>query len=97
MIGPTDRMKWLNFAGDPILDVDSRSLTFVPVPDTDSGSLFFFLTIPSFLTLLERLALQHISPTVEGLLSADQAGFRKGLSTWLLPSPLSSKMDSSRT
>ena len=31
--------------------------------------------------LLERLALQHISPTVEGLLSPDQAGFRKGRST----------------
>ena len=28
--------------------------------------------------LLERRALQHISPTVEGLLSPDQAGFRKG-------------------
>ena len=28
--------------------------------------------------LLERLALQRISPTVEGLLSPDQAGFRKG-------------------
>jgi len=27
--------------------------------------------------LLERLALQRISPTVEGLLSPDQAGFRK--------------------
>jgi len=31
--------------------------------------------------LLERLALQCISPTVEGLLSPDQAGFRKGRST----------------
>jgi len=31
--------------------------------------------------LLERLALQHISPTVEGLLSPDQAGFWKGQST----------------
>ena len=31
--------------------------------------------------LLERLALQPISPTVEGLLSPDQAGFRKGRST----------------
>jgi len=31
--------------------------------------------------LLERLALQRISPTVEGLLSPDQAGFRKGRST----------------
>ena len=31
--------------------------------------------------LLERLALQHISPTVEGLLSPDQAGFRKGRNT----------------
>ena len=31
--------------------------------------------------LLERLALRHISPTVEGLLSPDQAGFRKGRST----------------
>jgi len=31
--------------------------------------------------LLERLALQHISPTVERLLSPDQAGFRKGRST----------------
>ena len=31
--------------------------------------------------LLERLALQRISPTVEGLLSPDQAGFRKGQST----------------
>jgi len=30
---------------------------------------------------LERLALQRISPTVEGLLSPDQAGFRKGRST----------------
>jgi len=28
--------------------------------------------------LLERLALQRISPTVEGLLGPDQAGFRKG-------------------
>ena len=28
--------------------------------------------------LLERLALQRISPTVDGLLSPDQAGFRKG-------------------
>jgi len=28
--------------------------------------------------LQERLALQHISPLVEGLLSPDQAGFRKG-------------------
>ena len=31
--------------------------------------------------LLERLALQRISPTVEGLFSPDQAGFRKGRST----------------
>jgi len=31
--------------------------------------------------LLERLALQRISPTVRGLLSQDQAGFRKGRST----------------
>jgi len=31
--------------------------------------------------LLERLVLQRISPTVEGLLSPDQAGFRKGRST----------------
>ena len=31
--------------------------------------------------LLERLALQRISPTVAGLLSPDQAGFRKGRST----------------
>ena len=31
--------------------------------------------------LLEHLALQRISPTVEGLLSPDQAGFRKGRST----------------
>jgi len=31
--------------------------------------------------LLERLALQRISPTVEGLLSPDQAGYRKGRST----------------
>ena len=31
--------------------------------------------------LLERLALQRISPTVESLLSPDQAGFRKGRST----------------
>jgi len=31
--------------------------------------------------LLERLALQHISPTVEGILSPDQAGFRKDRST----------------
>jgi len=31
--------------------------------------------------LLGRLALQRISPTVEGLLSPDQAGFRKGRST----------------
>jgi len=28
--------------------------------------------------LLERLALQRISPTVEGLLSPDQASFRNG-------------------
>jgi len=34
-----------------------------------------------FYKLLERLALQRISPTVEGLLSPDQAGFRKGRST----------------
>ena len=31
--------------------------------------------------LLERLALQRISPTVEGLLSPDQASLRKGRST----------------
>jgi len=31
--------------------------------------------------LLERLALQRISPTVEGLLSPYQAGFQKGRST----------------
>ena len=31
--------------------------------------------------LLERLALQRISPTVEGSLSPDWAGFRKGQST----------------
>ena len=31
--------------------------------------------------LLERLALQRIFPTVEGLLSPDQAGFRKARST----------------
>ena len=31
--------------------------------------------------LLERLALQRISPTVEGLLSPDQADFRKDRST----------------
>jgi len=49
--------------------------------------------------LLERLALQRISPTVEGLLSPDQASFRNGWSTCdqVLPSPLSSKMDFSRT
>ena len=33
------------------------------------------------LQLLERLALQHISPTVKGLLSPDQVGFRKGRKT----------------
>jgi len=32
--------------------------------------------------LLEHLALQHISPTVEGLLSPDLAGLRKGRSTF---------------
>jgi len=32
--------------------------------------------------LLERLALQRISPTVEGILSPDQDGFRKGRSTY---------------
>jgi len=52
--------------------------------------------------LLERLALQHISPTVEGLLSPDQAGFRKGRSTCDQVAAefhvsRSSKMDSSRT
>ena len=31
--------------------------------------------------LLEHLALQRISPTVEDLLSPEQAGFRKGRST----------------
>ena len=31
--------------------------------------------------LMERLALQRISPTDEGLLSPDQAGFWKGRST----------------
>ena len=31
--------------------------------------------------LLKHLALQRISPTVKGLLSPDQAGFRKGRST----------------
>jgi len=31
--------------------------------------------------LLERLALQRIFPTVEGLLSPDQAGFQKGQCT----------------
>ena len=31
--------------------------------------------------LLEHLALQRICPTVEGLLSSDQAGFQKGRST----------------
>jgi len=46
--------------------------------------------------LLERLALQRISPTVEGLLSPEQAGEGSNL-VRLLPSPLSSKMDSSRT
>ena len=30
---------------------------------------------------LERIALQRISPTVEGLLSPDEAGFQKGWST----------------
>ena len=30
---------------------------------------------------MQRLALQRISPTVEGLLSPDHAGFRKGRST----------------
>ena len=49
--------------------------------------------------LLERLALQRISPTVEGLLSPDQAvsGKVEALVITLLPSPLSSKMDFSRT
>ena len=49
--------------------------------------------------LLEHLALQHISPTIERLLSPDQAGFRKGRSTCdqVAALPLSSKMDSSRT
>ena len=49
--------------------------------------------------LLERLALQRISPTVEGLLSPDQlvSGKVEALVIRLLPSPLSSKMDSSRT
>jgi len=49
--------------------------------------------------LLERLALQHISPTVEGLLSPDQAGFRKDRSTCDQVAALTtlSKMDSSRT
>ena len=31
--------------------------------------------------LLERLAVQRISPTVEGLVSPEEAGFRKGRST----------------
>jgi len=49
--------------------------------------------------LLERLALQPISPTVKGLLSPDKAGFRKVRSTCdqVVALTTSSKMDSSRT
>ena len=50
--------------------------------------------------LLERLALQRISPTVEGLLLVQTrlvSGKVEALVIRLLPSPLSSKMDSSRT
>ena len=58
--------------------------------------------------LLECLALHRISPTVEDLLSPDQAGFRKGRSTCDQVAALTtfiengfqqnlSKMDSSRT
>jgi len=48
--------------------------------------------------LLERLALKRISPTVEGLLSPTRllSGKVEALVTRLLPSPLSSKIDSSR-
>ena len=49
--------------------------------------------------LLERLALQRISTTVEALLSPVQTSFRKveALVTWLPASPLLSRMDFSRT
>ena len=38
-------------------------------------------TLPTCYKLLVRLALQRISPTVEGILSQDQAGFWKERST----------------
>ena len=50
--------------------------------------------------LLERLALQRISPTVEGLLLVQTrlvSGKVEALVIRLLPSPLSSKMASNRT
>jgi len=39
--------------------------------------------LSGYYKLLDRLALQRISPTVEGLFSPNQAGFRKGRSTRL--------------
>ena len=47
--------------------------------------------------LLERLALQRISPTVEAVQTRLVSGKVEALVIMLLPSPLSSKMDSSRT
>jgi len=59
-------------------------VTAVEKPDKDPSLAATYRPI-SLLSvcykLLERLALQHISPTVEGLLSPDQAGFWKGRST----------------
>jgi len=50
-----------------------------PSKDPSVAANYRPISLPSVCyKLVERLALQHISPTVEGLLSPDQAGFRKG-------------------
>jgi len=78
MTGPTDRKKWLTFSD-------------VPVPDTDSGSLFHFphqCRIRNFRRFLRFLSVSH---TAAGCFSQHSA-------KWLTPttsnSPLNSPGDS---
>jgi len=47
MIGPTNQKNWLTFGADP-------------VPDTDSGSLFHFITIAEWGILDKFISISHI-------------------------------------
>ena len=52
-----------------------------PGKDPSLAANYCPISLLSVCYKLLELALQHISPTVEGSVSPDQAGFRKGRST----------------